>query len=110
MDALDHMFFVGLQEAYDLSVEVMLRELGSKVKPKVKKERQDVSKKLARNKVAVTSNTTLMDKAAAVNSFDIRLYEKGGLLCHCFPSLFPCCCFCSYLCVNSFSFFLSCSP
>jgi hypothetical protein len=77
VDALDHMFFVGLQEAYDLSVEVMLRELGSKVRPKVKKERQDVSKKMIANKLAVTSNNTLMTRAAEVNSFDIRLYEKG---------------------------------
>lgn len=77
MDALDHMFFVGLQEAYSLSVEVMLRELGSRVKPKIKKERQDVSKKMLRNKLEVTSNTTLMDRAAAVNGFDIRLYDKG---------------------------------
>jgi hypothetical protein len=71
------MFFVGLQEAYALSVEVMLRELGSSVQPKIKKERQDVSKKMLRNKLAVTTNVTLMDKAAAANSYDIRLYDKG---------------------------------
>jgi len=77
VDALDRMFFVGLQEAYDLSVEVMLRELGSRVHPNVKKERQDVSKKMRANKLAVTSNTTLMARAAEVNSYDIRLYDEA---------------------------------
>ena len=81
MDAIEHMFFVGLQEVYSLSVEVLLRELGSKVKPKVKKERQDVSKQMKMRKQAVTTNTTLMEKAAAVNSFDLRLYEEGWYLC-----------------------------
>jgi hypothetical protein len=80
VDSLDHMFFVGLQEQYSLSVEVMLRELGSSVQPKIKKERQDVSKKMKQNKLAVTSNATLMDRAATVNSYDLRLYDKGEIL------------------------------
>lgn len=78
MKALDAIYFVGLQEAYELSVEVMLRELGTTITLPVKREREQVSKKLTADKKKLTTNTTLMHRAAEVNSYDFKLYELGA--------------------------------
>ena len=59
VDALNHLFFVGLQEAYDISVQVMIRELGVPVQVQVRKERdQQNSKSLIKQKQAIKSNET----------------------------------------------------
>lgn len=76
--AVDNIFFVGIQEAYEFSVEILLREFDMKLDIELPTERQDLSnKKLKRDKDAVKNDQELMARAAAVNSFDMRLYKFG---------------------------------
>ena len=78
VDALNHLFFVGLQEAYDISVQVMIRELGVPVQVQVRKERdQQNSKSLLKQKEAIKTNNTLLNRVREVNSYDMKLYQLG---------------------------------
>ena len=78
MKAVDNIFFVGIQEAYEFSVELLLREFDMKLDIELPTERQDLSnKKLKRDKDAVKNNQDLMTRAEAVNAFDMRLYKYG---------------------------------
>lgn len=77
VEAVDKIFFIGLQEVYGLSLEVMFRELGVNLKLPIKKEREQVSKRTELSKKALTSNSTLMQRAREVNSYDYKLYEIG---------------------------------
>jgi hypothetical protein len=74
---VDGIFFIGLQEAYSLSLEVMFRELGVNLQLPAKREREQVSKKTEMLKKAITGNATLMQRAREVNSYDYKLYELG---------------------------------
>ena len=77
-DAVNHLFFVGIQEAYDLSVQVMIRELNVPVKVEVKKERdQQSSKSITKQKADIKANNTLLARVREVNAYDIRLYHLG---------------------------------
>lgn len=78
--AVDSIFFVGIQEAYDFSVELLLREFDMKLSIELPKERQDSSKKLKENKDKVKSDKGLMKKAEDVNYYDMMLYRYGMLL------------------------------
>ena len=74
-DAIENMFFVGLQEVYDLSVKIMLRELNFKGELEVVKERdQATNKKVKREKEAIRNNATAVAKMHAVNTWDKELY------------------------------------
>lgn len=74
-DAIENMFFVGLQEVYDLSVKIMLRELNFKGELEVVKERdQAMNKKVKREKEAIRNNATAVAKMHAVNTWDKELY------------------------------------
>ncbi len=75
VDALNHIYFVGLQEAYELSVEVMLRELGLTINIPVKREREQVSKSQQMKKSEIISNEQYMKRAKEVNQYDTLLYE-----------------------------------
>jgi hypothetical protein len=78
VDALNHLFFVGVQEAYDLSVQVMLRELNVPAQVDVKKERdQQSSKSIAKQKAAIKNNATLLARVREVNAYDVKLYKLG---------------------------------
>jgi hypothetical protein len=68
---------VGLQEVYELSVELMLRELGVNITIPVKREREQVSKTQSRNKQAILNNRVLMERALEVNTYDTKLYALG---------------------------------
>ena len=76
--ALNAFYFIGLQEAYDISVEVLIRELSlaetMKLAP-VKKERDQTNKKLDMAKNEIRNNPSLMERARNVNSFDVELYR-----------------------------------
>ena len=75
VDALDNMYFVGIQEVYDLSVKVMLRELNFKGTLEVVKERDQASnKKMKREKESIRNNATLVSKIRDVNEWDRKLY------------------------------------
>ncbi len=81
MDALNHISFVGLQEAYDVSVKLLLRELGhANLTVEVKKERDQSSQtsaRLAIEKRALVTNETLMARTRALNKYDLDLYALG---------------------------------
>ena len=72
VDVLDKMFFVGLQEKYDLSVELLLRELKrGPLKDHPKKERNAGENK---NKKALKADANLMARTKEVNDWDNKLY------------------------------------
>ena len=74
-EAIESLFFVGLQEVYDLSVKVMLRELNFKGELAVVKERdQAMNKKIRREKESIRNNATAVAKMHAMNTWDKELY------------------------------------
>ena len=78
-EALDAFYFIGLQEAYEISVKVLLRELGldsMKLSP-IKKERDQSNKSLNRSKKKIKDNKLLMERTKLVNKWDAQLYERG---------------------------------
>ena len=78
IDSMNGLFFVGIQEAYDLSVQVMLRELNVQIKVDILKERdQQSSKRIAKEKADIKSNKTLLERVRLVNSYDMNLYKYG---------------------------------
>lgn len=77
---MDNIFFVGIQEEYDLSVEVMLRELQISLKTKVKKERdQQKDSDIKTQKNVLKSNKKLISRVRALNSYDTALYDSAYL-------------------------------
>lgn len=77
VDALDHIYFIGLQEAYEISIELMLRELGFMTTIPVKREREQASKSQQKQKQLIVTNVSLMNRAQEVNRYDLQLYELG---------------------------------
>jgi len=78
LEALRGLFFVGLQEAYELSVRVLLRELDVRADIPILKERDQASNAAqARRKQAILSNATAMNKIRAHNTFDLDLYREA---------------------------------
>lgn len=80
VNALDNMYFIGLQEVYDLSVEIMLRELNYTGKVEILKLKgQPASKKgtIRRQKQAILSNATLVTKINVANAWDRKLYLEA---------------------------------
>lgn len=81
VDALDHIFFIGIQEEYEISVKVMLKELDITVETEVKKERdQQNSKSLTRQKAAIKANLPILERMRVVNSWDMQLYQIGNTM------------------------------
>lgn len=79
-EALDAVFFVGLQEAYDISVEVLLREYGQTLNITIAKERDQNTKQLREQKMKLSSNEALMRRLREINHFDLDLYSLGPSL------------------------------
>lgn len=80
MDALSHIFFVGLQEEFELSSLALVRAMGMTDRmpaPEIKKERDHNSGKVSQDKAALRADKALMQRAREVNSFDLRLYDLG---------------------------------
>lgn len=78
IDALDHLFFVGLQEAYDISVQALLREFNMSISVEVKKERDQMNeKKIALEKLKLRNNHTLMQRVREINHYDLELYAAA---------------------------------
>jgi hypothetical protein len=74
-EAIDNIFFVGIQEAYDISVQVLLRELQMDIKVSVLKERdQGNTKLIARQKKELKENKRLMSRVNELNQVDHDLY------------------------------------
>lgn len=80
VDALSHLFFVGLQEEFQLSSEALVRVMDMTDRmplPEIKKERDHNSGKVSQDKAALKANAALMRRAREVNHFDLRLYDLG---------------------------------
>lgn len=80
VDALAHIYFVGLQEEFQVSSEALIREMGMSAllpAPEIKKEREVSNARLAQDKADIKGNEALMRRAREVNSYDIRLYAVG---------------------------------
>jgi hypothetical protein len=78
IDALDHLFFVGIQEAYDISVQALLREFQMPISVEVKKERDQVNEKnIALQKIKLKSNHSLMARVREINHYDMDLYQAA---------------------------------
>ena len=77
VEALDAFFFIGMQEVYDLSVKLLLREIDmADYKVSIEKERdQSLAPRIVKEKASIKANKTLMEKARLVNSYDIKLYQ-----------------------------------
>lgn len=81
VEAVDNAYFVGLQEAYEISVKLLFRELrvhsnSTKGDPPILKERDNtVSKSIKINKAAILSNNALMSRVRDANLWDMHLYR-----------------------------------
>jgi len=81
VDAVDNAYFVGLQEAYEISVKLMMRELGlhsnsTNGDPPILKERDNTaSKGIKVNKAAILGNKALMQRIREANTWDWHLYR-----------------------------------
>lgn len=95
MESLNQFFFIGVQDAYEISVKVMLRELNipskhlERISSNIKKERdqggggeakQKSLKKLSDDKKAILNNNATMLLARKANEFDTKLYQLGEQL------------------------------
>jgi len=81
------MSFVGLQEAYEVSVTLLLREMGmGGLNITVQKERDQSSSattRIARDKKALLADKALMTRTRVLNLFDLALYARGEYVCPC---------------------------
>lgn len=75
VEALDNLYFVGLQEAYDISVEAILREFSMNITVEVKKERDQGNKQISEQKALLKNNATLMARVKDINHYDYALYS-----------------------------------
>lgn len=83
VDALFHLFFVGLQEEFQLSSEALVRAMHMAERmplPEIKKERDHNSAKVSQEKAELKADAALMRRAREVNQFDLRLYDLGKSL------------------------------
>ena len=78
VEALNKIAFVGLQEAYDISVRLLLREMNMDyLNVTVFKERDQSDRRTTEQKNKLRKNKKLMERTKDVNSFDIKLYKLG---------------------------------
>lgn len=78
LDALDHFYFVGLQEEFEISAKAFAREIiqdDSKIS--ITKERGQDSKKLIDEKKKLKSDRRIVDRLHQVNDYDLRLYQRA---------------------------------
>ena len=78
VEAIDHIFFIGVQEAYDLSVKILLREMNMTLDIDIQREReQGTSNQMKKRKEEIKRNATLLQRVREVNSYDVELYKLG---------------------------------
>lgn len=75
VDALNNIFFMGIQEEFDISVQVMLREFQVSMNYTVKKERDMSNAGIAKEKKRLKSNENVMAKLKEINHYDVALYQ-----------------------------------
>jgi len=74
VDAVQHLFFVGLQEEFTLTAQTLLRKVNASIPYEVKKERDQKNEKLDRKKSDLRADGPLMQRAREVNRYDVQLY------------------------------------
>ena len=80
IEAMNNIFFIGIQEEYNLSVEVMLRELRVTLKTKITKERnQQQDSYIKAQHLALKNNKKLIARVRSLNSHDAALYDSAYL-------------------------------
>ena len=79
-DALQALFFVGLQEEFDISALALIRKMNVSMTPDIKKERDQSNSRVSAQKKALLEDEKLMEKAKRANSYDIALYSLGEKL------------------------------
>ena len=79
MEALDHIYFIGLQEAYETSVKFLIREFNVSMVAPTLKERDQSNKQTTEQKAKLKANAALMQHVKDLNSFDADLYQFGKL-------------------------------
>ena len=78
VEALEGIFFIGIQEAYEISVKVLLREMNmSHIDIPIEKERDMNTKTLVEQKNKIKKDDKLMARVRAINAEDIALYQIG---------------------------------
>ena len=77
MEALDHIFFVGLQEEFEISAELLLREMDVVMPVNVTKERDQSNEKSSQLKAKLKGNKALMQRLKEINHYDVALYKLG---------------------------------
>ena len=78
VEALEEIFFIGIQEAYEISVKVLLREMNmSHIDIPIEKERDMNTKTLIEQKNKIKKDDKLMARVRAINAEDIALYQIG---------------------------------
>ena len=85
VDALNHFFFVGLQEEFEISAKVLIREMNvpaDKAKDigLVNEREQGSNKNIKKQKGEILENKDLMNRVREVNDYDIKLYKLGEFL------------------------------
>ena len=77
-DAVNRLFFVGLQEEFEVSAYAVARELQTNESISIVKERdQQSSQSIKKQKQDILKNQKVMDRLREVNQYDIRLYQVG---------------------------------
>lgn len=93
MDALNHFYFVGLQEAYEVSVELLFRMMNlprESFSPIAKERDQSQSKAVIASKAELKQNTALLQRTKEINHYDSKLYEQGLFLVTVFFAIVIC--------------------
>lgn len=76
---MDHFFFIGLQEEFDLSAKAFARAVivNDSAISITKEREQNTNNKVKKDKQAIKSNSALMARLREVNHYDLKLYEHG---------------------------------
>eukprot|EP00605_Chrysophyceae_sp_TOSAG23-4_P001751 GSChrysophyteH1.ASY1.ANO1.1938.1 assembled CDS len=84
VDAIENLFFVGVQEAYDISVQLLLRELHADHDITLRKERDNTkTASIKKAKADILQNATAMNIIKERNFWDNELYRVATeRFCH----------------------------
>jgi hypothetical protein len=74
---MDNVFFVGLQEEFEISAKLILLEMNVVMNFTFVKERDQSNAQIVREKAAIKNNNAIMEKLRQLNHFDIDLYAYG---------------------------------
>lgn len=68
---------MGLQEEFEVSAQILLREFDVKMDVNVTKERDQNNEKISKQKAELKANKEMMKKLKEINHYDIALYKLG---------------------------------